>query len=625
MKKLVVVLLTGAMCLLLGTSSLLAAKYNEAPMLKTMVAAGELPAVEERLPLEPFVEESLEGIGKYGGTLYDFTMDPNGYGDTMRTRSLAAFRQNADMSGAIPFLLKGWEFSEDTKILTLYQRRGIKWSDGTPFTADDIIFWWEDDVLNEELNPSGYWWAAPSITKIEKVDDWTTKWYFEKSTAYLINLLSFAVPAQNFFHPKHYVKKWHIKYNAKADELAKEEGFETWMQAFRQHAEPHQWYDLDSPTIGIWVPKKKTVTSLIVERNPYFWAVDAAGNQLPYIDRVVTEIVESPEVITLKALAGEMSWRMATLDQYPLYMKNAKRGDYRVLLYKSVAISAAAYAINQTVEDPVLRKIFRDIRFRRALSLAINREEINNMVFFGKGTPIQVTAFPSSSYYEEKWGKNYAEYDPEEANRLLDEMGLKWDKKRQYRLRPDGERLALTVDGISAEWAAISHPPNELVTAYWEAIGVEVTVQLRDWNLHRARVLGNDFDVSLREQDETTEIFSWALPRRIISTYNSHWAPLWDDWMMEKETGEEPPEVVKKLYETVKIWQATLDKEEYARLAKELWNIHYDNLWVIGTVGLIPVPIVVQNNLKGFSPQGYWGTDTGVPNTVHATQWYFED
>ncbi|GAI52566.1 unnamed protein product, partial [marine sediment metagenome] len=245
------------------------------------------------------------------------------------------------------------------------------------------------------------------------------------------------------------------------------------------------------------------------ERNPYYWKVDTAGNQLPYINKVIVTKVADKEMMDAKLITGDFDFGCleTRVENYSLYMENAEKGHYRVLPWQSVHGSAVIYQVNQTSEDPILRKIFQDVRFRRALSLAINREEINNVIFYGLAEPRQYTVISQSVYYEEEFAGAYAGYDPEEANRLLDEMGLKWDKNHEWRLRPDSKILSSTLEYFLCETP--KDKISELVKEYWEAIGFKITIKQISGELQRERAIANKIQVGLWHGDVATD---WLFP-----------------------------------------------------------------------------------------------------------------
>jgi len=624
--KINIILVGGAICLL-GVTSAMAIKYNEAPMLRVRVAAGELPPVEERLPEEPLVIKPIEEVGQYGGTLYSCAIG-RGYLNEMDVlRSTLGFRLSLDMKTILPNLFKDWSFSKDCKTFTLYLRKGVKWSDGMPFTADDFLFWWEDIMLNKDLNPSQTIWFAPTLVNMEKVDDYTVRYHFSKPFRPIVNALAiFQAPQGCFFELKHYLKKFHIKYNLQANELAKEAGYDYWWQLFRLRRTYIGGDDPSLPSLGPWVLKEVTPTQFIYERNPYYWAVDTSGNQLPYIDTIVVDLVSNIEVENMKVMSGEVDFKAwdLTLENYPLYKENAEKGNYRVLLWKSTRGSECAYAFNLNTKDPILREIFQDVRFRHAMSLAINREEINEMVFLGKGVPRQATCHPNCSYYEEKWAKSYAEYNPEEANRLLDEMGLDKRDDAGYRLRPDGKTLELTLNYVPGETP--KGPVTELVREYWQDVGVKVNIKPVERSYWFTRLSANEYNVAIWHFDDVAEHMAYALPRKFCPLWWSplNWAPEWGKWYIHHgEQGEEPPQVVKRLFNLVTKWQSCATDEEYTLLAKKIWDLEAENTWVVGTVGLARLPVVAKNNLRNLPEEAWFGDSNTFWKSMSPEQWFF--
>jgi len=577
-------------------------KFNEAPMLKIKVAAGELPPVEQRLPEEPMVVEPLEEIGQYGGTLRTAALNPNIVsGDTITPRHQDLFAIIFPrLNTVVPNIAKGWDWSKDFKTLTIYLRKGMKWSDGVPFTADDFLFWWEDIILNKELTPikpTGY----KTLTSLERVDDYTVRLQFSAPNPSIIYALAVIWGGcDNPFAPKHYLKKYHISYNPEAQELAKKEGFDSWWQCFQFHQAswgPAQ-QDIDFPTLDPWVLKKiDSFGNKYYERNPYYWKIDTVGNQLPYIDKQARILVENQEVGNLKTIAGEFDiggQDVVRLRSYPLYKKGEKKGNYHVMLWKNLMGSDLAFNFNLTHKDPVLRKIFNDIRFRQAMSLAINRDEINQLLFFGKAVPRQATTDPSNSLYEDWMGKYYAEYDPKRANKLLDEMGLKWDEKHQYRLRPDGKPLAITIEYVGMEERG---KICELVKDYWEKVGVKTAIKEVQRNLYNTRAAANEIDVGNWRYETVTEIeMYYHTFKRFVPFWGEFACRPWRKWYdTGGESGEEPPEEVKRLFKVAEEFQTTLPgTEEYMKLGKEILTINLKNLWLIGTVGLYPQPVIVK-------------------------------
>ncbi len=219
------------------------AMYHEAPILAEMVAAGDLPPVEERLPAEPLVEEVVDGIGQYGGTLRRAFLGPGDHNNYTRVVYDALVRHAPDGSAVIPHIAKGWESNDDFTEWTVFLREGMKWSDGEPFTADDIMFWYEHILLNEDLMPATPVWmlnADGSVATVEKVDDYSVKWTFgQPNTAFLLDLANKdgadAAISNLSFVPAHYLMDYHPDFADAAELQAKvdEAGFDTWVELFR--------------------------------------------------------------------------------------------------------------------------------------------------------------------------------------------------------------------------------------------------------------------------------------------------------------------------------------------------------------------------------------------------------
>lgn len=621
-RKLIVVLLTGVFCLL-GVTSVLAVAYNEAPMLRTLVAAGELPPVEERLPREPYVLEPIEEIGRYGGTIHAFATSELPY-DDLQGQLPYLLRMTED-GRVVGNLAKGYKLSDDYKTFTLYLREGGKWSDGAPFTADDILFKIEDITWNENVDEG--WtgaWTTSGIKTLKRIDEYTVRFEFDEPYPSLpLKLATWQGSEWVMYAPKHYLERWHIKYNAEADELAKKEGFGGWGEAFHYHWEPIVPKDMDKPTMYSWDLEVFTLSGKVFVRNPYYWQVDTAGNQLPYIDKVVISIVDV-EVYQLKIIAGEadVAYVGTSFENYPLYQENEERGDYRVHLIPGIFGSRMAFGIHQTIDDPILRGLFRDVRFRQALSLAINREEINNTVYYAQAVPRQATTLPTASFYKKEWGESYAQYDLEKANRLLDEMGLTERDKKGFRLGPDGKSILLLVEFPEGESTATL----ELVREYWEAIGLQVSLKPRSGDFFFQRATAPDHAIMAQPLYGSDETFSYF--EGPLRTTEHQWDTLWAEWQdTEGQAGEEPPEKIKQFYKWEKQWSETVfGTEEYRELGEKLFDFFSENLYIIGTVGLLPQVYIANKNIgnvpKEFAPaQTDWPGDLGY----EAHQLFFKE
>jgi len=612
-------------------------KFNEAPMLAELVKAGKLPPVEKRLPSEPLVIVPVEEVGQYGGTAKVFSNSLTGYGEA---ECLIGFegivKLGPDATSVVPNIAKSWKFTDGGKTLTLYLRKGIKWSDGEPFTADDIMFWWEDVVLNDELTPvkPKEWMPGGKLMTVEKVDDYTVRLHFAVPHPFAIFYLAhWQGVGGNFYLPKHYLKKYHPKYTP-IEELnaqAKKEGFNYWYQLFGKHSVfaggGGAGADPGAPTLQSFMVTKKGTDFIIAERNPYYWKVDTAGNQLPYIDKIQVSVVSDTEMMNMKAVSGEADFAglQTTLENYTLYKENEEKGNYRVLVWQRVQGTDVAYQCNLTYKDDlVLRNIFRDVRFRRALSLAINRDEINQALYHGMATPRQACPIPSSPYFEEQFANAYIKYDPQEANRLLDEMGLKRGPDG-YRLRPDGKRLEITLEYVQMETP--KRQTTELVQHYWDAIGIKVAVKEITGELQSTRAQANLIQMGLWHADRCGFLFPlepfWWVPMRF--GWENTWSPLWAQWYVTGgKAGEEPPKELKRLLQLWEKMKTTTSEKERIRLGKEILKSNAENLWTIGTVGLAPQPVIVRSTLRNIPEKVSIGWDTLWTYPYNPCQFFFK-
>ncbi len=439
--------------------------------------SGQLPAVAQRLPAEPMVVVPYEDCGKYGGTLRGLSRAlESGTSEILTWRQVNLVRLADDLRTIVPNVAKSWTWSDDRKQITFVLRKGHKWSDGKPFTTDDVMFYFDDIIMNKDLHPNvpAPWAQGGKPVVAEKIDDVTFRLTF---AAPFPGFLHFLATGGSFFEvwaPKHYYVPYHIKYNAKADEDAKAANAETWVKRFKQLWD--KWKDAE--TINPAAVRRPTLESHILEvetntqrrifiANPYYFKVDSAGNQLPYIDRHQERFLEK-EVGLLAVLNGEIDQKAQGLglENYAILKENEAKGFYRLTMPPGAAGDPISFNITHT--DPVLRQIFADVRWRQAMSLALNRSEMNETLWFGLGKPQQ--ALPLGVPFVTDADRAYMiEYDPKKANALLDEMGLKRGSNNM-RLRPDGKPLTLLWE-YTTQFASPGYV--QLVQGYWRALGVE--------------------------------------------------------------------------------------------------------------------------------------------------------
>lgn len=590
-------------------------EFNESPMLKEMVDTGDLPPVKERLPENPVVSIPLEELGKYGGELHwvEYTIDYDHYLRHLNQVSLLELRPAKGtarykwMGGEImPGVFEAWEVSDDGSTFAFTIRKGLKWSDGEPVTSEDIRFYIEDTLLNEELTPVTPTWLkfAGSDTKFEIVDQYTVRFTFGQPYGFFLpQLVNWAW--NSMLRPAHYFKQYHKDYTdinelkplIEKDEFQVEE-WGRWYLTINDNTSDGEYQRRhgdyrDMPVLQPYVWESEPQQGdFIMVRNPYFYKVDPAGNQLPYIDRVSRTLVTDLEVENLKIMSGEtdLQCQFTRLSDYPLFAQNKEKGGYELLALPAWQDQLLIFPFNLNPADAVLGEIIRDKRFRQALSLAVDREEVKKSIFLDFGTPSAFAPVEGSPWYKDEFRDAYAEYDVDRANQLLDEIGLEWDANKEFRVRPDGERLILPIDYYDVTPPAT--PGGELVREFWREIGIDAQVKQVNgqfyWQLHGA--------------NDTVGTIWWAnglSPADTVFVGSYLMTPSWWNWFGsrgEKGTQPQDPEAV-RLMELYREVEAATSDEERTRIGIEIFENHKENVWIVGTVANAPVPFIYNKNL----------------------------
>ncbi|MCY4070134.1 MAG: ABC transporter substrate-binding protein [Chloroflexi bacterium] len=613
--------------------------YGEAPMLAERVAAGELPPVEERLPAQPLVVQPLETVGHYGGELAGPSTNPTCCGwDALEMRLQKLLTIDTDLTSIIPNIAQAFEISDDQRTYTIHLREGHKWSDGEPFTTEDFRFYFEDVLGNTDLTPTpgGPWARSGELPAFEVIDETTVRYTYAEPYPSLVVALGSEVGNRGF-RPAHYFKQLHIDYNPDANALAEEAGFDDWVQMFNAKGNPYTFtWNLGSetdpfaPTLNTFVfAGEDSFGNKIYERNAYFFKVDVEGNQLPYTDSLRRILVEDLQVQDLKGIAGEYShYGWGTLLSFPTYRENEEAGNYRTALAEYSRGNEYSIMFNFTTEDEGLREIFWDIRFRQAMSVAINREEINELVYFGLANPSQAAPVPASAFYEPWMTSNYAQFDPDLSNQLLDEMGLDQRDADGFRLRPDGETLFINFQVSVPEdaWRKI----GELVTDYWNAVGVKTNYKLIEIGLYRELRNGNQVDMAAWGLD----IVDIGEVATRLTNLRPHWGArasghLWRQWLQsDGENGMEPPQEIQDLWNVGEDFlDAPYGSDEWLELGKQFYKMSMEGLYQIGTIQRPPQPLLFKKNLKNTPPNdttGQWSWSYRQWVLFLPEQWYFE-
>jgi peptide/nickel transport system substrate-binding protein len=595
---------------------------------------GDLPPLEERLPAEPLVVQPYDEIGKYGGLLRMVSIGVEaGNSEYLSVRHVSLVRFLDDHKTIVPFVAKSYEYSDDFTELTFVLRKGHKWSDGHPFTTDDIAFWYNDIILNEELYPSTptYWVFGGEPMTLEVVDDVTFKFHFAAPAPGFLTFLARAWIQT--WQPKHYFEKLHIDYNPDANAVAEAEGLANWVEYFYKfHGDWQDSYHVYGiPKLESHILVEETTEYKIHAANPYFFVVDTVGNQLPYIDEITQSYAPDKELIELKVISGEVDYKSQSIGvtSLPVLQENTEQGNYSIQMPLGAA-SGRMYSFNCTHQDPILREIFSDPRFSRAMSLALDRDEINKVLCYDLCNPQQgVPVHPTVSFAKPEWYKVDMEYDPDTANDLLDEMGLTARDANGFRLRPDGEPLVI----FNVYTQQAGDPTlHELTKEFWEDVGVKVELKEVTTVNYRTLTSTNEHDMGSFYSGGTSEAPLYSNPQPFIPPFGdpalgAMCGGPWYDWYLSGGTsGEEPPDDVRELFDLVGQWKVSIPgSEAYISLGQEMVDIHLEHLWVIGTISESPQPTIISNRLGNVRDITIQAFDYFRTLPYRTYQWYIKE
>ncbi|MBD3663687.1 ABC transporter substrate-binding protein [Sulfitobacter sp. TSTF-M16] len=565
----------------------------------------EMPALAMRLPSEPLVVAPYDTIGSYGGMFNALSNATEaGTSDFMSVRHVNLVRFSDDLTTIVPHVAKSWAWNDDYTQLTFVLREGHKWSDGQPFTAEDVAFWYEN--LNMDTNvievPKAWLLAGGEKMTVDVVDPLTVR--FNMPAPKLGFLAHFANHYGQGFQPKHFLGQFHPDINADADSLAQSFGFENGYDAIKAYYGSSDWMDTPTPMLAhpdkvanLPLDAAPTLESHIVigettegrqfVANPYFFQVDTAGNQLPYINEMDEIFVGESEVRLLKLVNGEVDYKAQALqtDYVPLLMESQEKGGFVVDLKPDITMPT--FAFNVTSEDPEKRKVFGDLKFRQAMSVAMNRDEINEVAMFGLGTPQQYVGFsPSPDFITAEWTEYFTQYDPAMAKTLLDEIGVVDTDGDGMRELPNGDALTLN---LQVATQGMSIKIVELVGQSWREVGINNTVKEVTTDEYRSAQSSNQLDVTMWEKSVplTTVLGN---PEIFIPPFDNYFnmrtAMLWGEWVESDGTaGVEPPAYVLTMMEDINAFQAAaVGSPESDALGLKLVENMTGNLLFIGTV-----------------------------------------
>ncbi|NLE74882.1 MAG: ABC transporter substrate-binding protein [Actinobacteria bacterium] len=609
-------------------------KYVEAPMLQTLVAAGSLPPVEERLPPEPLVIEPEDQIGKYvdkwvwaeypGDRLYQVEMLNSNENFIKWTRDNQGFRNN---------LLESYEWNDDATELVMHMKQGIKWSDGQPLTFNDYLFWWEDMVMDPDVAyvpPAGYILKGQPVT-FEKAGDYTLKATFPTPNPLFLQMLARGTGNLSSciqITPRHYYEKFHPKYTPGADKQQLLQLFGNWFN------------DIDRPQITPWVLKEwRRGERAIFTRNPYYWKVDPEGKQLPYFDGFEDRIVQNVAAVQALILNGEVDYQFrqaGAISDYAMLLDGQEKGGYTVDFWGAGVPASIGILFFYNYVDKGIADLLWNQKFRQALSHAVDRQRINDIVFFGEGVVRQFAMPPSAPEFQsprgqeilKKWETLWIEYDPELAASLLDEIGVVDVNGDGWRERPDGTPLELIVD---VDVASAAHTQGmELVKEDWEKVGLKTVMNALELTILEGRAMDGSVGFRVR---------GGAASGLLVAP--GHWAPVenqfyvmfgakYGEWYESGgKSGEKPPEgsFIERLQELYTLAYTETDEAKRNEKILDCYEVHVtDGPLCLGFVGLTKSPVIRKNYMRNIRTMGETlaSCHYSQPNSMDPEQWWKE-
>jgi len=604
-----------------------------------------LPSLKNRIPSEPLVSAPYDRIGHYGGVLDAISnATESGTSDFLSIRHVNLVRYSDDLKTIVPMVAKSWEWNSDFTQLTFYLRKGHKWSDGEPFTAEDVKFWYDNLALDSKVieKPKDYVLVAGKRMIVDVLNKTTVRFYLPGPKPGL--LAHFATTYAQAFQPKHFLGQFHPDINANADKLAMKAGFKTGLDVIKAYFGNSDWTDTASPLLNSKDNVAKLPASVMPTleshitvaestegrhfvANPYFFIVDTAGNQLPYISELDEVYANDHQVRLLKMINGEIDYKaqsMALADA-PLLLDNQKKSDYTIDI--KPGINHHSFAFNVTSEDLVKRALFGDFRFRKAMSIAINRDELNEVAYFGEGEPHQYTGiFPLPDFVDQKWKTFAIEYNPAGAKKLLDEAGMKDLDGDGIRELPDGSKYVMNLQFASQGMPA---PVIELVAQYWTNVGVKTTVKEVTPDEYRSAQSANQLDVMAWEKGQ---------PLAIVLGNNKLWIPpfdgyfdlragmLWGEYIDTKgASGVKPPAYTDQLRADINAFQSTqVGTAKSNEIGNRMVGTMVSKLLFIGTVQS-SAPIYHRNALKNFTQFKTASYDYYRTFPYRPFQWFIEE
>ena len=610
------------------------AKFGEAPMLQQLALAGRLPPVEQRLPMEPLVIATQE-IGRYGGDFRTFFTSPDNGWSMQLTNKTGMLRFSIDGNLVLPNVAKRWEVSDDGKVYTFWLREGMRWSDGAPFTANDFEFQYQDIIGNSDITIENEKRGGALLGKIEKVDDYQVTMTFDFPNYLFPPLLTqldtpgFILPGWQSgipYSPAHYMRQWLPKYadggQAALDQMAADAGLSSWIDLFIEKFSTI--VNTERPVTRPWVAETSIRTKQYRGlRNPFYFGVDSAGNQLPYMDRIVMDLIPEPEIQSLKALQGEFSQHNIRAADYGTFVQAKEKVGFEIYAWKPLGGSNEAIWWNMSWEGPE-KEYINNQDFRIALSLAIDREELNDIFYNGLATIRNSLPAPGHPHHPgAQYETLHTQYDPDASSAMLDAILPNKDGEG-YRLAADGNPLELVI--VSSITRPTANDIMNEVVRYWKEVGIKAKVDIQARSLMFETANSNEAMSCAWGHDTTGFLFT--APQKsapVAASGCENNGPAYARWYQTGGAqGIEPSAEMKRLQEIIEIGKSSpLAVGDEA--ARELFRSHAEKQWIISMFGMNPGARLVMNNMANVPREAASGWPIRSPSNMYPEQWFFRN
>jgi len=638
---------------------------SEPPLLADLVKSGKLPPVDQRLPETPMVVGGRNEVGVYGGEVRMIHFDPVWCVSTYDWNAERLLHySDIDLRTIVPNIFESWDASPDGTTYTFKMRKGMKWSDGQPVTSEDVRYFIEDVWFKTELNAAPMWQIRfdgadnSHPAKLDVVDNFTFKLtYAAPFGALPAHLTRWEIGNwPSILGPSHYYKLYHKKYvdAAKLDQMVKDAKLDTWVQLYNQRCGPSQWglgywqmpdwmKDSPYPTLSPWVLKDMPGSGLFtMERNAYYWKVDLQGQQLPYIDNMRFDYITTTDAAKLKLTQNEldaMGMHDVTMADYPFYQQNLAKGNFQVGDYIACMTDRdvlfpqhVIFGEDAKTRDTAMEEIVNHPNFVKALSMAIDRDEINQSLFYGTARMGQLSPMPSSKYYKEAYGTAWAQFDKAQANQLLDDMGLDKKNSAGIRLRKDGKPLTYLIEQGGLRVGPLTAKVCEMTAAFWRDVGIDTSVKEVDSSLLDQRLTNGQVQCTVWHADRSTDLLLPLEMRWYIPTDSGQGgaSSIWAKWhnAVDKTAAGlvEPPDQIKKYYDLFAQMTSTTDENERVKFGQQIFDGLAETPLSIGLILEGKCPSIFNKNMRNLPrPKATIGWDTYGNSTYHPEAFFYVD